>query len=105
MIAKALRILRQFHQLQKVELAEKLGLSTGQLSDIEAGKKPVNISLLNKYSELFDIPVSSLVFFSDSLDNEKANAKRFRHLMADNLLKVMDWVTAKNEKKKAENSN
>lgn len=62
MINRALKTIRQFHGLTQAELALKLDMSKSYLSEIESGKKSVGYDLLEKYSELFDVPVSSLVF-------------------------------------------
>ncbi|WP_011220641.1 helix-turn-helix domain-containing protein [Photobacterium profundum] len=100
MINKALKIIRQFHNVKQVELAQKLNLSKSYLSEIESGKKPVNLELLDKYSNLFDIPVSSLVFFSETIGKEGKNAQKFRYAFADKILNIMEWMAIKNESKK-----
>jgi transcriptional regulator with XRE-family HTH domain len=62
MLNKALRLMRVFNDLSQKELAEKLGISKSLISEIESGKKNSTIELLNKYSNFFDIPVSSIFF-------------------------------------------
>lgn len=99
MINKALRIIRQFHEFKQVELAEKLDISKSYLSEIEAGKKTITLDLLNKYSKTFDIPVSSLVFFSESLDNKNIGSNKFKKVVASKILNIMEWFLEKDEKK------
>jgi transcriptional regulator with XRE-family HTH domain len=101
MIHRALKAIRQFHGLTQAELAPKLGISKSYLSEIESDKKPVGYDLLEKYSNLFDIPVSSLVFFSENLGNPSALPEKFRHILAGKILTVMEWFAARNEAKKA----
>jgi transcriptional regulator with XRE-family HTH domain len=69
MMAKALRFIRVFHDLKQTELANRLGLSKSYLSEIENGRKSPSIRLLEQYAEVFKIPVSSIVFFAEHLDN------------------------------------
>lgn len=101
MINRALKITRQFHALTQAELATKLNMSKSYLSEIESGKKSVGYDLLEKYSKLFDIPVSSLVFFSENLDRTDSIPEKFRSVVADKILNIMEWVALRNEAKTA----
>jgi len=101
MINRALKTIRQFHGLTQAELALKLNMSKSYLSEIESGKKSVGYDLLEKYSELFDVPVSSLVFFSENLEEVDTIPEKFRSVVADKILKIMEWVALKNEAKTA----
>lgn len=101
MINRALKTIRQFHGLTQAELALKLDMSKSYLSEIESGKKSVGYDLLEKYSELFDVPVSSLVFFSENLEEADTIPEKFRSVVADKILKIMEWVALKNEAKTA----
>ena len=99
MIHKALKLIRQYHDLTVSELAKEFNLSSTYLKEIESGKKPVESQLLELYSAKFDIPVSSLVMFSQDVHKEGKLAKKFRHLMAGKILLIADWAMNKNEKK------
>ncbi|UTA79267.1 helix-turn-helix transcriptional regulator [Halomonas sp. XH26] len=101
MINRALKTIRQFHGLTQAELALKLNMSKSYLSEIESGKKSIGYDLLEKYSELFDVPVSSLVFFSENLEEADTIPEKFRSVVADKILKIMEWVALKNEAKTA----
>lgn len=101
MINRALKTIRQFHGLTQAELALKLDMSKSYLSEIESGKKSVGYELLEKYSELFDVPVSSLVFFSENLEEADTIPEKFRSVVADKILNIMEWVALKNEAKTA----
>ena len=61
----ALRLVRVFHDMSQTDLAGKLKISKSYLSEIEKGeKKKVTLELLERYSEVFNIPMSSLMFLS-----------------------------------------
>lgn len=100
MINQALKKIREFHNMKQNELATSIGISNSYLSEIESGKKLPNLDLLQKYSEIFDIPVSSLLYFSEELDNDsslsitnlKLKSRKF-------LLKLLEWSNSVDEKK------
>lgn len=103
MIAKALRLIRQFHELDRLQAAEKLGLTKEYLSAIESGKKPIDQSLLIRYSKTFDIPVSSLSFFiieTNRLNKDKKISEIAKEKMAGKILQILEWSINKNESNK-----
>ncbi len=56
-------------------MSEQLGISKSYLSEIEKGSKKPTLDLMEKYSKNFQIPVSSIMFFSENIDNTKAYEK------------------------------
>ncbi|MCC1498313.1 helix-turn-helix domain-containing protein [Alcanivorax sp. 1008] len=101
MINRALKTIRQFHGLTQAELASKLSMSKSYLSEIESGKKSVGYDLLERYSEIFDVPVSSLVFFSENIEEAGSIPEKFRNVFAGKILKIMEWVALRDEAKTA----
>ena len=101
MINSALKKIRLFHNIKQNELATKLEISNSYLSEIENGKKSPSFELLEKYSTYFDIPISSLMYFSEQLENEGKLSKSFRIKSASFILKLLDWSN-ESEKKKTE---
>ena len=92
MIHQALKKIREFHNIKQSELSMQLGISNSYLSEIESGKKSPSLDLLDKYSEVFNIPVSSLILFSETLDDEEAKlSKRFKIKSTQLILKILDW--------------
>ncbi|KJV45064.1 hypothetical protein VH96_05215 [Acinetobacter indicus] len=103
MIAKALRLIRQFHELDKNQAAERLGFTKEFLIAIENGKKPIDQSILIKYSEIFDIPVSSLSFFiieTNKLSKDRKISSAVKEKMAGKILQILEWSINKNESNK-----
>lgn len=97
MINKALKLIRQFHKSTQADLATKFGMSKSYLSEIESGKKPVSLDLLNKYSSQFDIPVSSLIFFSETLNSKKPMSGSIKKAMSAKLLELMEWFIKRDD--------
>ncbi len=82
MISEALRLLRVFHDLKQNELAARLDLSKSYISELEKGHRTPSLDVIGKYSKEFNIPTSSIMFFSENLDKagsgswSAGNAKR-----------------------------
>lgn len=98
MLHQALRLIRSYHDLSQTELATELCISNSHLSEVESGKKLPSLDLLKKYSEQFDIPLSSILFFSENLDSAKPSDK-LRLGIARKVINIMEWVDNKNEAK------
>jgi transcriptional regulator with XRE-family HTH domain len=90
MIDKALTLIRVFHNLKQKDLAERLNISPSYLSEIESGKKPVTLELLQKYSEQFRIPTSSLMYFSEQID--QLGGQHTASPIAVKALKMLEWI-------------
>lgn len=96
MLNKALKIIRAFHDISQSELSGRLGISNSYLSEIESGKKQPTIEILTKYSEYFEVPLSSILFFSESLDNPKPSDKIRLHV-AKRIMSILEWNQSRNE--------
>lgn len=105
MINQALKLIRTFYDVSQSDLSARLGISNSYLSEIESGKKQPTMDILSKYSEQFEIPLSSILFFSENLDSQKPSDK-LRMQVAKKIVSILEWnqtrnETAKNFSKKA----
>ena len=96
MLSEALRLIRVFHDLRQQELAERLQISKSYLSEIESGKKAPSLDLINKYAEEFDIPASSILFFSENLETP-SRASKVRGAIAGKVLQFLQFVEARTD--------
>lgn len=96
MLNDALRLAREFHNLNQSQAAEKLGVSQSFLSEIESGKKTPSLDILQKYAEAFSLPASAFLRFLEALD-EKKTRPDFERKVAEKLVKMMQWVTKQKE--------
>ena len=95
MLNRALKLLRSYHQLNQLELAKRLGISNSYLSEIEKGVKTPGFELLEKYGEVFKMPVSSIMLFSEKISVEGTTSEKFRVAAADKILRLLEWIDEK----------
>ena len=89
MIGRALKLIRTYHDLTQSELAGQLGVSNSHISEVESEKKNPTIELLQKYSSNFDIPLSSILFFSENLENKAVDNLRIS--LARKVVAILEW--------------
>jgi transcriptional regulator with XRE-family HTH domain len=89
--ARALRLIRDYHRLSQTEMATRLGLSKSYISELETGSKKASLDALERYSEKFSIPMSSLMLFAERTDTPDA-AERTRAFAADKVIKMLEWL-------------
>ena len=98
MLHKALRLIRQYHQESIADLSLVLDIPKEKISDLESGVSSPSVDVLQRYAIHFDIPVSSLVFFSETLGTQGRISKKIRLNLAGKILDVVEWVSKRNEK-------
>ena len=81
-MSETLKLLRIFFGYKSVEMAKKLNISQSFLSEVENGKKNATLELLNQYSKVLNIKVSTIVLLSESLENDKNSKKDIKHNIA-----------------------
>ena len=64
-IGNVLRSLRIINDLTVKELSEKMSLSSSYICDVESNRKKPSLDLLEKYSDVFGISRSTLLFFDE----------------------------------------
>lgn len=76
MFGQALKLLRRYQGLNQSVLADKLGVSRSYVSELESGNKTPSLDLLGRYADIFNIPISSLVFFAEALEDKENLSSR-----------------------------
>lgn len=89
MVNEVLRLLRVYNDIKATDLAEKLNISTSYISELESGKKKVSLDIIDKYSSFFEVPSSSILLMSESLDNNKQDLK---HKISRALISILQGV-------------
>lgn len=91
MLNDALRLVRVFHDMSQTAAAEKLGLSKSYVSEIENNRKKVSMETLERYSEVFNISMSSLMLFAERRAHPSRDEEA-RVYVADKVVKMLDWL-------------
>jgi len=90
---QVLRLLRIAKGYSTAELAEMLSITPSYLSRVEAGAKTPSNDLLKKYSEIFHMRLSRILFFSETQNEEKLEHQYL-------LLRILEELCEKEGKKK-----
>lgn len=93
-LGRALKLVRSYHDLSQIELAQKLDISRSYLSEIEAGKKTPSMDLLAQYSLQFAVPLSTLLLVSEGFEDETLTA-RLKKSATDKAIRFLEWVDAR----------
>lgn len=99
MFGNALRLLRRSHDLKQQELASKLEVSRSYISELEGGNRTPSYDLLERYADTFGIPVSSLIFFAETLNNKsrkKAGLDNAKGIIARKILNMLEILDDQN---------
>jgi transcriptional regulator with XRE-family HTH domain len=96
MLHEALRLIRVYHDIKQNEAATKLGISKSYLSEIERGHKEPSLELIRKYELVFQIPASSILFFSENIGQSPAKEKA-RTFVATKILSLMQFLEARGD--------
>lgn len=90
MINEALRLIRVYHDLKQVEAAKRIGISQSYLSELERGTKSPPLDVLKRYSEAFDIPVSSIMYFSENIGEGKSS--KATQFVAKKIISLLQFI-------------
>ena len=73
--------------MSQKRLAEELGISAAHLCWIEKGKKQPTLEILKDYARVFELPLSSLVYFTEEVEN-KGNQRP----ISQKTFKMLEWI-------------
>lgn len=93
MFGQALSLLRRYQGLNQSALAKKLGVSRSYISELESGNRTPSLDLLSRYAEVFNIPVSSLVFFAEALQDQENLSSRLEKAKGAIAKKIIALLT------------
>ena len=69
-----------------------LGISKSYLSEIENNKKQPSLELLKKYSEIYDMKLSSLILLSENYEEASKNNKSDKFIR-NMMIKLIEKMT------------
>ena len=74
-IGDALKRIRMIYGYKASEMSELLQISKSYLSEIENNNKQPSLELLEKYSEIYEIKLSSLILLSENYEEANKSNK------------------------------
>ena len=74
-IGEVLKKLRLLYSVSAKDLAHDIDISPSYLSEIENSKKTPSLELLNKYSQIFEIKVSTIMLMAEDYSENKRKSK------------------------------
>lgn len=92
MLHQALKLLRTYHQLSQVDLAKRVGISSSYLSEIENKIKSPSLELLEQYANLFKMPLSSIMLFSESVNRQYKPGAKLQVAAAKKIIRLLEWA-------------
>lgn len=90
-INRALKVLREYHQLNEIETASRLSISLACLRDIEAGRCDPSLDIVQRYADQFKIPLPSLLIFSETLGAPRKHSKVKKYISGE-MLRILEWI-------------
>ncbi|MNO77619.1 Transcriptional regulator ClgR [compost metagenome] len=95
MIGDVLKRTRVIYGYKASEMSSLLGISNSYLSEIENNKKQPSLDILQSYSKILGIKLSSLILLSENFDEaEKQN--RSQEFIKSMMLRLINFMS-KNE--------
>jgi transcriptional regulator with XRE-family HTH domain len=90
-IGETLKRTRNIYGMTASNMSSELGISASYLSEIENGKKQPSLELLEKYSSIYGIKVSSLILLSENIESakQKKDGSAFIRQLMTNLINGM----------------
>ena len=90
---------RKSLKLTQEELAEKIGVSTQMISNLELGKKAIRPENLAKVCEVLELSADFVLTGTDTRTAVDAVAEKLVHLTQEELQMVSDMIDYMNKKK------
>ena len=97
MLGEALRLIRVYHDMKQKEVAERLKISPQYLSEIEKGHKVPTLDVIQRYSDTFGLPVSSIMFFAEAVA-DITTFDRARAFVAGKMVGLLQFLEARSER-------
>jgi len=91
MVGDVLKRTRAIYGFKASEMSTKLGISNSYLSEIENNKKPPSLELLQKYSNVLGIKLSSLILLSENLD-QASSKNRSQEFVGKVMMRLIDQM-------------
>ena len=96
-IREALKLLRVHHGMTQAEIAEAFDIGRPYISQLENGHVSVGLATLERYSDYFNIPISSIIYIAEHLP--LAHPGERRQSPCSHATKILDIEWAKQQRR------
>ena len=83
-----LRIVNDYPSIK--EVAEKMGVTSAYLCEIEKGKKKPSLNILQKIASEYNVPLSQILFFDEKIERDKLNYQEALYLIVEYYINKKD---------------
>ena len=100
MFGQALKLLRRYQGLNQSDLAKRLDVSRSYVSELESGNRTPSLDLLGRYADVFNVPISSLVFFAEALEDKENLPNRLENskgVIAKKIIALLTFLDVDSE--------
>lgn len=91
-LCEALRLIRVYHGIKQTQLALELGIAGSYVSQIESGQKIPTLDVIIRYSQRFDIPASSILFFAEN-KLRGCGIEKARDIISNKIIILLNWIS------------
>ena len=84
-VLKSLRLIRDF---TIKDLAERMGVSAGYISEVETNKKKPSLDMISKYGEALGVQPQTIVFFNEEGKKSNYNTQKLLLNILQEIAKV-----------------
>jgi transcriptional regulator with XRE-family HTH domain len=98
-IGEVKKKLRLLYSVSAKDLAHDIGISPSYLSEIENSKKTPSLELLNKYSQVFEIKVSTIMLMAEDYSENRRKKSKPEMFIQKRLIKILNKHTDELEEK------
>lgn len=96
MIGDILKRTRAIYGYKANEMSVALGISTSYLSEIENNKKQPSLEILQKYADIYDMKLSSLILLSENF-NEMVRENKSESFVRKMMIYLINSMSPKVE--------
>jgi transcriptional regulator with XRE-family HTH domain len=96
LLNEALRLMRIYHDMKQSDLASALDVTKSYVSELEAGNRTPSLQVLESYARTFDVPLSSILFFAENVENPDGVSKT-RKYVASKIIKILGAIADKSD--------
>ncbi|MGA1256063.1 MAG: helix-turn-helix domain-containing protein [Candidatus Nanopelagicaceae bacterium] len=90
---KTIAVIRNFHMMKQIELADKAGISRNYMSQVESGERTPSLEVLQKICGALNMPISNL-FLIEEWERGEAELEKIQPALTPKCQKILAALAA-----------